>query len=58
MRFTNNPYEGFMKEKSYFKGAPPNLPPVREKSPAAHRARPGFRDALHGQRPFQHGIKG
>ena len=21
MRFTNNPYEGFMKEKSYFKGA-------------------------------------
>ena len=20
MRFTNNPYEGFMKEKSYFKG--------------------------------------
>ena len=27
MRFTNNPYENFMKEKSYFKGAPPNLPP-------------------------------
>ena len=27
MRFTNNPYEGFMKEKSYFKGVPPNLPP-------------------------------
>ena len=23
MRFTNNPYEGFMKEKSYFKGVPP-----------------------------------
>ena len=27
MRFTNSPYEDFMKEKSYFKGAPPNLPP-------------------------------
>ena len=27
MRFTNNPYEGFMKEKSYFKGVLPNLPP-------------------------------
>ena len=27
MRFTNSPYENFMKEKSYFKGAPPNLPP-------------------------------
>lgn len=27
MRFTNNPYEGFMKEKSYFKGVPPSLPP-------------------------------
>ena len=27
MRFTNNSYEDFMKEKSYFKGAPPNLPP-------------------------------
>ena len=26
MRFTNNPYEGFMKEKSYFKGVPPSLP--------------------------------
>ena len=26
MRFTNSPYEDFMKEKSYFKGAPPNLP--------------------------------
>ena len=25
MRFTNNPYEGFMKEKSYFKGVPPSL---------------------------------
>ena len=22
-----NPYEGFMKEKSYFKGVPPSLPP-------------------------------
>ena len=22
MRFTNSPYEDFMKEKSYFKGAP------------------------------------
>ena len=39
------------------RGAVP-LPPVREKGPAAHRARPGFRDTLHGQRPFQHGIKG
>ena len=27
MRFTNSPYEDFMKEKSYFKAAPPNLPP-------------------------------
>ena len=27
MSFTNSPYEDFMKEKSYFKGAPPNLPP-------------------------------
>ena len=27
MRFTNSPYEDFMKEKSYFKGVPPNLPP-------------------------------
>ena len=35
-----------------------SLPPVREKGPAAHRAGPGFRDTLHGQRPFQHGIKG
>ena len=26
MRFTNSPYEDFMKEKSYFKGVPPNLP--------------------------------
>ena len=25
MRFTNSPYEDFMKEKSYFKGVPPNL---------------------------------
>ena len=25
MRFTNSPYENFMKEKSYFKGVPPNL---------------------------------
>ena len=24
MRFTNSPYEDFMKEKSYFKGVPPN----------------------------------
>ena len=39
------------------RGAVP-LPPVREKGPAAHRARTGFRDTLHGQRPFQHGIKG
>ena len=23
MRFTNNPYEGFMKKKCYFKGVPP-----------------------------------
>ena len=38
------------------RGAVP-LPPVREKSPTAHRARPVFRDALHGQRLFQHGIK-
>ena len=29
MRFTNSPYEDFMKEKSYFKGVPPNLPPKR-----------------------------
>ena len=27
MRFTNSPYEDFMKEKSYFKDVPPNLPP-------------------------------
>lgn len=39
------------------RGAVP-LPPVREKGPAAHRTRPGFRHGLHGQRPFQHGIKG
>ena len=39
------------------RGAIPQ-PSVREESPAAHRARPGFRDTLHGQRPFQHGIKG
>lgn len=39
------------------RGAIP-LPPVREKGSAAHRARPGFRDTLHGQRPFQHRIKG
>ena len=39
------------------RGAVP-LPPVREKCPAAYRARPGFRDTLHGQRPFQHGVKG
>ena len=38
-------------------GAVP-LPPIREESPAAHRARPGFCDTLHGQRPFQHRIKG
>ena len=28
MRFTDSPYEDFMKEKSYFKGVPPNLPPL------------------------------
>ncbi len=39
------------------RGAIP-LPPVREKGPAAHWAGPGFRHGLHGQRPFQHGIKG
>ena len=39
------------------RGAIP-LPPVREESPAAHRTRPGFRDTLHGQRPFQHRIEG
>lgn len=39
------------------RGAVP-LPPVREKCPAAYRARPGFCDTLHGQRPFQHRIKG
>ena len=39
------------------RGAVP-LPPVREKGPATHRARPGFCDTLHGQRPFQYGIKG
>ena len=39
------------------RGAIP-LPPIREKGPAAHGTRPGFRDTLHGQRPFQHGIKG
>lgn len=27
MRFTNSPYEDFMKEKSYFKGVQPNQPP-------------------------------
>ena len=27
MRFTDSPYEDFMKEKSYFKDVPPNLPP-------------------------------
>ena len=26
MRFTDSPYEDFMKEKSYFKGVPPTLP--------------------------------
>ena len=26
MRFTDSPYEDFMKEKSYFKGVPPKLP--------------------------------
>ena len=39
------------------RGAIP-LPPVREKDPTADGARPGFRDTLHGQRPFQHRIKG
>ena len=39
------------------RGAVP-LPPIREESPAAYRAGPGFRHGLHGQRPFQHGIKG
>jgi len=39
------------------RGAVP-LPPIREESPAAYRARPGFCDTLHGQRPFQHRIKG
>ena len=34
------------------------LPPVRGKSPAAHRTGPGFHHGLHGQRPFQHGIEG
>ena len=28
MRFTDSPYEDFMKEKSDFKGVPPNLPPT------------------------------
>ena len=27
MRVTNSPYEDFMKEKSYFKGVTPSLPP-------------------------------
>ena len=31
MRFTNNPYEGFMKEKSYFKGVPPRACRSRER---------------------------
>ena len=35
MRFTNNPYEGFMKEKSYFKGVPPSLPPKGSRCEAA-----------------------
>ena len=39
------------------RGAVP-LPPIREESPAAYRARPSFCDTLHGQRPFQHRIKG
>ena len=30
MRFTNSPYEDFMKEKSYFKGVSPNQPSQRE----------------------------
>ena len=30
MRFTNSPYEDFMKEKSYFKGVLPNLPRSEE----------------------------
>ena len=34
------------------------LPSIWEKGPAAHGTRPGFRDTLHGQRPFQHRIKG
>ena len=38
MRFTNSPYEDFMKEKSYFKGAPPNL---RPKAPAVTAAPTG-----------------
>ena len=38
------------------RGAIP-LPPVREKGSAADGTRPGFRDMLHGQRPFQYGIK-
>ena len=33
MRFTNNPYEGFMKEKIYFKGVPPSLPPKGSRCP-------------------------
>ena len=36
MRFTNSPYEDFMKEKSYFKGAPPNLPPKRSRCDGCH----------------------
>ena len=42
MRFTNSPYEDFMKEKSYFKGVPPNLPP---KAPAATTASIGMGSA-------------
>ena len=27
MRFTDSPYEDFMKQKNYFKGPQPDLPP-------------------------------
>ena len=52
MRFTNSPYEDFMKEKSYFKGAPPNLPPKGSRCDGCpywheqYRCRPSGRKAL------------
>ena len=43
MRFTDSPYEDFMKEKSYFKGVP--RPTCRPKAPAATAASIGMGSA-------------